>query len=53
MKTSKSWLTGTLLKRSKTDALNPEHPVLRGTAQNGDIYFQGREAANKYLRRYP
>lgn len=29
-------------------ALNPEHPVLRGTAQNPDIYFQGREAANPY-----
>ncbi len=29
-------------------ALNPEHPVTRGTAQNPDIYFQSREAANKY-----
>ena len=29
-------------------ALNPEHPVQKGTAQNGDIYFQNREAANKY-----
>jgi len=29
-------------------ALNPEHPVLRGTAQNPDIYFQGREAANPF-----
>ncbi|MCL2095874.1 MAG: pyruvate:ferredoxin (flavodoxin) oxidoreductase [Oscillospiraceae bacterium] len=29
-------------------ALNPEHPVLRGTAQNPDIYFQAREACNKY-----
>ena len=32
----------------KRRALNPEHPVLRGTAQNPDIYFQGREAANPY-----
>ena len=30
----------------KRNALNPEHPVIRGTAQNPDIYFQGREAAN-------
>ncbi|MHC1740216.1 MAG: pyruvate:ferredoxin (flavodoxin) oxidoreductase [Anaerolineaceae bacterium] len=29
-------------------ALNPEHPFIRGTAQNPDAYFQGREAANKY-----
>ncbi len=28
--------------------MNPEHPTLRGTAQNPDIYFQGREAANLY-----
>lgn len=28
--------------------LNPEHPTIRGTAQNPDIYFQGREAANPY-----
>ena len=29
-------------------AMNPEHPHLRGTAQNPDIYFQNKEAANKY-----
>ncbi len=29
-------------------ALNPEHPVTRGTAQNPDIYFQAREAANRF-----
>jgi pyruvate-ferredoxin/flavodoxin oxidoreductase len=34
-------------------ALNPEHPVTRGTAQNPDIYFQGREAANKYYMAIP
>ena len=32
----------------KARALNPEHPHQHGTAQNGDIYFQNREAANKY-----
>ena len=30
----------------KKIALNPEHPVLRGTAQNPDIFFQAREACN-------
>ena len=41
------------LKAFKDNALNPEHPVLRGTAQNSDIYFQGREAANKYYDAIP
>src|SRR5512136_428306 len=31
-------------------ALNPEHPVIRGTAQNPDVYFQAREAANVYYQ---
>ncbi len=34
-------------------AMNPEHPTLRGTAQNPDIYFQGREAANLYYLSIP
>ena len=41
------------IKEFKDRALNPEHPVLRGTAQNPDIYFQGREAANKYYEAIP
>ncbi len=41
------------LKAFKDNALNPEHPVLRGTAQNSDIYFQGREVANKYYDAIP
>ncbi|WHE06755.1 pyruvate:ferredoxin (flavodoxin) oxidoreductase [Thermoanaerobacterium thermosaccharolyticum] len=34
-------------------ALNPEHPVTRGTAQNPDIYFQEREASNRYYNAIP
>ena len=34
-------------------ALNPEHPVARGTAQNPDVYFQGREAANRFYDSVP
>ena len=34
-------------------ALNPEHPVLRGSAQNGDIFFQAREASNPYYDAVP
>ena len=37
----------------KKRALNPEHPVQKGTAQNPDVYFQGREAANKYYQAVP
>ena len=34
-------------------AINPEHPVTRGTAQNDDIYFQAREVQNKYYDAVP
>ncbi len=37
----------------KERAMNPEHPDTRGTAQNPDIYFQGREAANTYYLETP
>ncbi len=32
----------------RTRSLNPEHPVLRGSAQNPDVFFQAREAANSF-----
>jgi pyruvate-ferredoxin/flavodoxin oxidoreductase len=35
------------------NALNPEHPVLRGSAQNPDIFFQAREACNPYYDAVP
>lgn len=41
------------VKRFRHNALNPEHPVLRGTAQNPDIFFQAREASNKYYLALP
>ncbi len=34
-------------------ALNPEHPTLRGTAQNPDIFFQAKEASNSYYNELP
>ena len=34
-------------------SLNPEHPVLRGSAENGDIFFQHREACNRYYNALP
>ncbi len=41
------------LKAYRERALNPEHPVTRGTAQNPDIYFQTREAQNKFYDAIP
>ncbi|MBU0691913.1 pyruvate:ferredoxin (flavodoxin) oxidoreductase [bacterium] len=37
-----------LIHAIRERALSPDHPVLRGTAQNPDAYFQGREACNHY-----
>ena len=41
------------LKAFRAAALNPAHPVTRGTAQNPDIYFQSREACNKFYDAVP
>ena len=41
------------VKRFRERALNPEHPHQSGTAQNPDIYFQGREAANIHYAKVP
>lgn len=37
----------------RANAMNPEHPHIRGTAQNPDIYFQNREAANLHYEAVP
>jgi len=41
------------LKAFRKRALNPENPVVRGTAQNPDIYFQAREACNPFYDAIP
>ncbi|NLJ87564.1 MAG: pyruvate:ferredoxin (flavodoxin) oxidoreductase [Epulopiscium sp.] len=41
------------VKAFRKNALNPEHPVLRGTAQNPDIFFQAREACNPFYDALP
>jgi pyruvate-ferredoxin/flavodoxin oxidoreductase len=41
------------LREFRDRALNPEHPVTRGTAQNPDIYFQAREAGNRFYDPVP
>src|SRR5512143_1584978 len=42
-----------LVLQHRGRALNPEKPVLRGTAQNPDVYFQAREACNPYYNAVP
>src|SRR5690349_16427620 len=42
-----------LVRAHRARALSPEHPVIRGTAQNPDVYFQARETVNPYYRACP
>jgi pyruvate-ferredoxin/flavodoxin oxidoreductase len=42
-----------LVKAHRARALNPDNPVLRGTAQNPDVFFQAREACNIYYMAVP
>ncbi|MBF0278821.1 MAG: pyruvate:ferredoxin (flavodoxin) oxidoreductase [SAR324 cluster bacterium] len=42
-----------LVEAHHTRALSPDHPVLRGTAQNPDVYFQARESVNSYYEQCP
>ncbi len=49
----KAMITDDLVMAHRERALNPENPVMRGTAQNPDVYFQGREASNTYYLATP
>ncbi len=49
----KSMVDEDAIAEFRARALNPEHPVLRGSAENGDIFFQHREACNKYYDALP
>lgn len=42
-----------LIAEHKNRGLNPEHPTVRGTAANPDVYFQSREAVNKFYNAVP
>jgi pyruvate-ferredoxin/flavodoxin oxidoreductase len=42
-----------LVRSHRARALNPEHPVIRGTAQNPDVYFQARETVNPFYAAVP
>ncbi len=42
-----------LVHKFRAGSMSPDHPILRGTAQNPDVYFQGRETVNKYIANCP
>ena len=42
-----------LVRAHRARALSPDHPFIRGTAQNPDVYFQGREGGQPLLPRLP
>ncbi|MFT7859647.1 MAG: pyruvate:ferredoxin (flavodoxin) oxidoreductase [Sulfurimonas sp.] len=52
-KTIKYMVDETLIKAHRERALSPDHPFIRGTSQNPDIYFQGRESVNSYYEITP
>ncbi len=42
-----------LVRKHRERALSPEHPVLRGSAQNPDVFFQARETVNNFMMQAP
>ncbi|MET3108957.1 pyruvate-ferredoxin/flavodoxin oxidoreductase [Oxalobacteraceae bacterium GrIS 2.11] len=49
----RSMIDDKLVRAHRARALNPEHPFIRGTAQNPDTFFQSREATNPYYDKTP
>src|SRR5512135_2492097 len=43
----------TLIRAHRARGLSPEHPVLRGSAQNPDVFFQARETSNPFYQKVP
>ncbi len=46
-------IPGDLVRAHRDRAMNPDKPVVRGTSQNPDVYFQGRETVNTYYNETP
>ena len=49
----RSMIPDDLVIAHRNRGLNPEHPFIRGTAQNPDVYFQGRETVNSFYNNMP
>jgi len=52
-KTIRAMVSDKLVQAHRARALSPEHPVLRGSAQNPDVYFQARETVNPFYAACP
>jgi len=51
--TIKTMIDEELIKKYRKNALTPDNPFIRGTSQNPDVYFQGRESVNSYYENTP
>jgi pyruvate-ferredoxin/flavodoxin oxidoreductase len=51
--TMKAMIDDDLIKSHRKRALTPDNPFIRGTSQNPDVYFQGRESVNSYYDKTP
>lgn len=49
----RAMISDELVRAHRERALRPDHPFIRGTAQNPDVYFQGREASNPFYQQIP
>ena len=49
----RTMIDGELVQQHRSRALSPDHPVMRGTAQNPDVFFQSRERANTFYNATP
>ncbi|MBZ4672958.1 MAG: pyruvate:ferredoxin oxidoreductase [Deferribacteraceae bacterium] len=49
----KEMIDDELIKAHRERALSPDHPTIKGTAQNPDVFFQGKEAVNKFYEAAP
>ena len=49
----RAMIDGDLVRAHRARALSPDHPVVRGTAQNPDVFFQARETVNAYYQAVP
>ncbi|MCU0836680.1 MAG: pyruvate:ferredoxin (flavodoxin) oxidoreductase [Chromatiaceae bacterium] len=53
VETIRAMIDEDLVRAHRDRAMNPDRPIIRGTSQNPDVYFQGRETVNPYYRALP
>ncbi|WP_295887331.1 pyruvate:ferredoxin (flavodoxin) oxidoreductase [uncultured Thiohalocapsa sp.] len=53
VETIRAMIDESLVQAHRERAMNPDHPIIRGTSQNPDVYFQGRETVNPFYAALP